>query len=176
MITQDELKKLIEYDPLTGVFTWKHRVGTDRGTKVFNTQYAGKVAGSVQTDSTGHKQVTISIKGVANKAHRLAWVYMTGEDIDGVIIDHDDCDPLNNRFANLRKANHNNSAHNKGKTRKNTSGLKGVSFKTSIGRWVAQISVCDKKKHIGYYDTPEEAHEAYKEAAVKYHGEFANFG
>lgn len=43
-----------------------------------------------------------------------------------------------------------------------------------VDRWLAQINVNKKKIHLGYFSTPEEAHEVYKKAALEHFGEFAN--
>jgi hypothetical protein len=45
------------------------------------------------------------------------------------------------------------------------SGLKGVSY-TSNGKWFAQIVAGRKHKHLGRYDSPEEAARAYDAAAI----------
>lgn len=88
-------------------------------------------------------------------------------------IDHKDGNPLNNCRDNLRSAtNAQNRANSR--IRKSKSGFKGVVRKCNC--WQAQITVNKEKIYLGSFDTPEEAHEAYCEAAVKYHGEFANFG
>lgn len=172
MLTENRLKELLSYDPDSGVFTWLPRNGNTRSSKVFNSRYAGKVAGSVQVDSTGHKQVVIFVDKKSYKAHRLAWLYVYGELPDG-IIDHINGDSLDNRIVNLRVVDDFQSAWNKGKLVTNKSGFKGVSLKKKTGKWIAQINYKKRKIHVGTYDTPEEAHKAYCEAAVKLHGEFA---
>ncbi|EGX0856897.1 hypothetical protein CIY45_003058 [Salmonella enterica subsp. enterica serovar Enteritidis] len=172
LILQKRLKELLHYDPETGVFTWLRREGKSRAVSVFNSNYAGKVAGNIQTDSSGHKQVSIYFDKKAHKAHRLAWLYVYGKMPKG-IIDHINGDSLDNRIVNLREADDFQSAWNKGKLVTNKSGYKGVSLKKKSGKWVAQINYKGKKMFLGYHDTPEEAHKDYCEAAVKLHGEFA---
>jgi hypothetical protein len=51
-----------------------------------------------------------------------------------------------------------------------------VTFDKHKGRWLAQIQFNWKNHFLGYFDTPEEAHKAYCAAAVRFAGEFANFG
>ena len=172
LVLQKRLKELLHYDPETGVFTWLRREGKSRAVSVFNSNYAGKVAGNIQTDSSGHKQISIYFDKKAHKAHRLAWLYVYGKMPKG-IIDHINGDSLDNRIVNLREADDFQSAWNKGKPVTNKSGYKGVSLKKKSGKWVAQISYRGKKMFLGYHDTPEEAHKAYCEAAIKLHGEFA---
>lgn len=88
-------------------------------------------------------------------------------------VDHIDGDGLNNRRANLRQASHSQNQRNRGLGRKNTSGYKGVSWHTSSGKWWARIWAGGKRETIGSFATPEAAHAAYVEAAIKLHGEFA---
>lgn len=78
----------------------------------FNSNYAGKVAGNIQTDSSGHKQISIYFDKKAHKAHRLAWIYVYGKVPKG-IIDHINGDSLDNRIVNLREADDFQSAWNK---------------------------------------------------------------
>lgn len=97
---------------------------------------------------------------------------MTGDDPPDEI-DHRDLDPSNNRWANLRAANHSENGCNKAKPANNTSGFKGVYWDRWSGRWKAQIKVGGRRRHIGRYDTREEAAAAYRVKARDLHGEFA---
>jgi hypothetical protein len=91
--------------------------------------------------------------------------------------DHIDGNGLNNVYApckpinNLRPATKSQNSANTGKRSDNTSGKKGVS--RSGLKWRAAISYLGRTIHLGYFNTPELAHEAYRQAALKYHGEFA---
>ena len=67
-LTQSLLKELLHYDPDTGVFTW---VGQDNR----HSQFLGKDAGS--TNTYGYLEIRVS--GARHKAHRLVFLYMTGE-------------------------------------------------------------------------------------------------
>lgn len=87
----------------------------------------------------------------------------------GVLIDHKNGNGLDNRKVNLRRCN---SSQNSGNTRKHTDGasrFKGVHFHKRRGRWCAMI----RHKHIGLYDTEEDAAVAYDKEAAKVFGEFA---
>lgn len=92
-----------------------------------------------------------------------------------LVVDHINGDTLDNRRKNLRVCTSAQNVRNCKKSRRNTSGFKGVSLAKSTGKWLAYISVNMRNKYLGSFATPEEAHAAYCEAAKKYHGEFARF-
>lgn len=94
MITQARLKELLSYDPATGVFIWK--VTRNGKMKV------GLPAGSIDRED-GYVEICLDRRDY--KAHRLAWLYVTGAwPVYG--IDHIDRDKTNNRFINLRDVPH----------------------------------------------------------------------
>lgn len=88
-------------------------------------------------------------------------------------VDHINRRTLDNRRSELRLASHAQNMHNRGKTIKNTSGYKGVSWDRINNKWVAEIWENKKKTHLGRFLTKEEAYAAYCEAALRLHGEFA---
>lgn len=90
---------------------------------------------------------------------------------DGKCVDHINGDTLNNCKSNLRITDANGNAKNQ-RVRKNKSGYKGVDI-DRYGRYRARITVNFKTITLGTFATPEEAHEAYKQAASKYFGEYA---
>jgi hypothetical protein len=57
----------------------------------------------------------------------------------------------------------------------NRSGYKGATFNKKSGKWQGRIKANGKLYGLGYFQTPQEAHEAYKTAAIKLHGEFSRF-
>jgi len=89
-------------------------------------------------------------------------------------IDHIDGDGLNNIRSNLRAATRSQNLYNRGKTKNNTSGIKGVSWDKGCSKWRSQIQSNGTHYHLGSFDTKEEAAEAYREAAKKVHKEFSN--
>ena len=89
------------------------------------------------------------------------------------VVDHINGNTLDNRRLNLRLANRKQNSRNR-KRQKGSTEYKGVHLKKN-GMYSAQIQVDKKIKHLGTFATPEEAHKAYCEAAVKYFGEFARF-
>lgn len=98
----------------------------------------------------------------------------------GMHVDHINNDTLDNRRCNLRVCTMSQNNKNYPKPCTNTLGYKGVHFAKRnyylSKPWYAMIRVNSKHVYLGYYKTAEEAHEAYCMAALKYHGEFANFG
>ena len=140
--TQDRLKELLEYDPKTGKFFWR----VARGVRV------GAEAGSV--DSEGY--ICIGVDWKTYKAHRLAWLYVHGY-LPENQIDHIDRDPSNNRIKNLREVSVICNSRNCGNPRTNRSGVRGVSWHKSTGKWQVQIEVNQRNFHLGYYDDFTEA-------------------
>jgi hypothetical protein len=92
----------------------------------------------------------------------------------GMMVDHIDGDGLNNRRSNLRLATNAQNLWNTGRRVTNSSGYKGVSFDKQKGKWHARIRRFKKYYHLGFFDNPEQAHQAYVSAAKEFHGEFAN--
>lgn len=161
-VTADELRKIVSYDPDTGVFVWL----VDR-----LRSKAGSVAGSVWTKPNGRKYLIIVIGKRNYYAHRLAWLYVHGEwPTDQV--DHIDGNGLNNAISNLRAATAAENCRNRGANSNNKTGLKGVHL-SRPGKWRASLRIGNRLKHLGYFSDPAEAHAAYCAAAAEAHGEFA---
>jgi hypothetical protein len=90
-------------------------------------------------------------------------------------VDHENGNPLDNRKQNLRICDRNQNARNRTRTHKrNTSGYRGI-VKTTVNKskpWVARIQIGDRRKHLGYFYTAEEAARAFDKAAKEIYGEF----
>ena len=87
-------------------------------------------------------------------------------------VDHIDGNPTNNRRANLRLCTHADNQKNRRKNINNTSGSKGVHWHKRDKRWQAKIQINRKFKHLGYFNTVEQAKAAYDAAAERLFGEF----
>ena len=105
-------------------------------------------------------------------AHRLAWFYVYGS-WPGLYIDHINGNKTDNRINNLRAATPSNNQHNRGKSKRNITGLKGVSYDVKRRKWVSGISYNGIKMNLGRYDCPAAASFAYQIAADIYHGDYA---
>ena len=101
----------------------------------------------------------------------MARFIMTAE--KGVLVDHKDCNTLNNRDHNLRVATRNQNQHNARKRATNTSGYKCVSWAKDRNRWLAYTTVNRKRFSLGYFKTAEEAYAAYCKSIPNFHGEFS---
>lgn len=88
-------------------------------------------------------------------------------------IDHWDGDGLNNQDENLRECTTAENGRNRGKTKNNTTGFKGVNLNKQSKKFRAEIWVDGKKICLGSFTNIEDAALAYNEAAKQYHGEFA---
>lgn len=165
-LTSERLREVIVYDPESGVFTWK-----SRGSPRFDKRFSGREAGALRPNG----YIQINIDSVIYLAHRLAWLYMTGE-WPNDCIDHKDMQPSNNKFSNLRLATKAQNQRFQRKPSHNTSGFKGVSFNKVLKKWTAKISIENKTRYIGSFETPEEAHSAYLAEAVRLSGDFAHPG
>lgn len=160
MLTQEKLKRLLSYDPETGVFV--RLVSLNSKTRV------GDIAGSIHKYK-GYQIVTVD--GAKYFGHRLAWLYMMGEwpqEIDHINqVKHD------NRFINLRLATRSENSLYRPLRKDSSSGVKGVSWHSRVKKWTAQITYKGKNRHLGYFDTKEDAKEFVDLARDMLHGEFA---
>ena len=164
-MTQSELKKLLHYDPNTGVFTWRKRDASlfkrASDCKSWNKRFSGNRAGCVAPTKGGYTNRQISIRGKLYREHRLAWLYMTGSAAPDEI-DHINRNATDNRWTNLRAANNGLNHRNMSMKRSNTSGVTGVCFDASKGKWMAGAQLNGRTKFIGRYSLIEDAESAVK--------------
>ena len=120
----------------------------------------------------GHKSPTV--KYVAgNRGELLHRVILGLKPGDKRQVDHINRDGLDNRRENLRICTSAQNQANRGPNRNNSCGFKGVAWNKTKDAWQATIQVSGKSIYLGRFPTKEEAHEAYRQAATKYFGEFA---
>jgi hypothetical protein len=161
----------LDREPETNVLRWRVRAIahflTAGSCNSWNAKWAGKIAGNV---SGGY--VRIGLCGGLFLAHRLVWLLVHGEPVpDG--IDHADGNPLNNRIDNLRAATGSQNCANRGKTRSNTSGVKGVHLSKETGKFRAYIKRNGHTQGLGSFTTIEEAATARQKAHEELYGAFA---
>jgi hypothetical protein len=156
VLTQAELHEVLSYDPETGEFHWLVKPSARVA--------EGSLAGNIGVK--GYRY--IGYKRKSYQAHRLAWLYVYGKFPAGDL-DFKNCDTLDIRIENLREATKSQNAANSG-ARANK--LKGAYWHEPDRKWTAGIQRNGKHIWLGNFDTEEEAHAAYCEAARKLDGEF----
>lgn len=153
-LTAECLRERLHYNPDTGIFTWIVRPA--------QCVHIGDVAGCLYD---GYRNILIFNQKY--KAHRLAWLYMTGE-WPAEETDHKNGVRSDNRWCNLRLADKQLNMQNKRTAQKNNLlGFLGVSKHKK--KFQASISFNGAKVYLGVYETPELAHAAYLEAKRQHH-------
>lgn len=147
------LNKWLRYDPDTGLV---HRKLKRR---------------SHHPDTLSPDRERIDFFGTRYRLTHIIWALQYGRWPIGEI-DHVDFNRKNNKIANLREATRSQNMQNR---RWNNPNGKGVTHRgdKAAKPWQAQIAYNGRKIQLGFYETKEEAAEAYKKAALEYHGEFA---
>lgn len=92
---------------------------------------------------------------------------------DQQYVDHINGDKLDNRKQNLRTATQSQNIANSKKSRANTSGYKGVTWSKQHKKWIAQMTQNSKHIHLGLFDCPSKASEAYDHAVMERFGVYA---
>lgn len=154
----ERLREAFAYDPLTGALTWR--------TKVARSVVVGNQAGCARSD--GYH--TVRLDGVQMLVHRVIWAIVTGA-WPQERIDHEDTDPGNNRWVNLREAPHWGNMANRSVMPNNHLGIKGIRQRGD--KFLASITINCRQIHLGTYSTEQDAADAYAEAATLAFGQFA---
>ena len=161
LVTPELIRELLNYDPKTGLFTWKKRGGSwfkDRGgrytaewcQKSFNNKHGGKPAFTAET-SKGY--LTGGIMRRNFFAHRVAWAHFHGS-WPKFTIDHINRDKGDNRIENLRDVSRVVNNHN---VERRKGEYVGVAWWEPSRKWLARISKDGEFYYLGYYDTAIEA-------------------
>ncbi len=155
IISVERLRELLDYDPETGVFTWRGK--TNRRIRV------GAIAGNV--NSRGY--ISIGVDDRNYTAHRLAWLWMYGEWPKNEI-DHVNGIRTDNRLNNIRDVVHSVNMQNAQAPRpRKTFGHMGTTYIKASNKWQAQIKVNDNYFYLGLFDSSEQAHKAYIKAKLE---------
>lgn len=165
-LTQEELHEMFEYRD--GNLYWKIRPIRRSKAKI------GDMAGYkwLQVPKLNRFSYNVGYKGKTYIVSRIIFKMFHGWTPE--IVDFIDGNSLNTKIENLREINRSQSQYTRNKNANNRSGYKGVSLNGK--KWGARIVQHGRINLLGTFDSPSEAHKAYKKAAKKLHGEFANFG
>jgi hypothetical protein len=121
--------------------------------------------------------ITVDVNNYPYLAHRLAWMYMTGEMPDSNNeIDHINGNRIDNRWCNLRLASDSENMANSKIRIDNSSGYKGVCWSKQKGKWVVNVHFKRKQYYGGSFIDREEAFNARNSLSQRLHGEFHNDG
>lgn len=158
MIDPKDVRRLLDYDPETGLFKWRERGNPEGDPSIsrWNGRFAGREAITC-INAQGYK--TGRMLGRAVRANRLAWAHFYGVWPEHEV-DHIDHDKTNDRIANLREVTNAVNSRNMAKSPRNKTGHTGVSICKSTGRY--RVKVCNK--HFGYFGSMKEAGEAARSA------------
>ena len=154
---QDVLQECLCYSPNSGDLSWQLPDPQSRVRP--GTQFGNKTS-LRSTNGTKHYYAGM-FQGTTYYAHRLIWMYMTGEDPGELMVDHINGNGLDNRWSNLRLVKRGaNIANQKGHKRRR-SPYKHVYRKKS--RWIGQVRRDKRLYSTETYATAEEAHKAVQE-------------
>jgi hypothetical protein len=152
--TKELVSEYIAYDAETGGFARIKTSGTKR---------AGDKVGVIN-----NRYLMINICGKRLRGHQLAWFLTYG--YIPKTIDHINGNGLDNRLCNLREVTSQQNCHNQRTPPKhNTTGFMGVSYYKAGKKYSAHINLDGKKRHLGYFNDPKVAYQAYLVAKRKLH-------
>lgn len=177
---QKLLLKLLRYDPDNGALHWRARTpemfraarnkSADAVCFTWNVKHAGTLALN-GIDAEGYRRGGIA--GSLYLAHRIIWKMVTGVDPD--FIDHISGCRSENRWSNLRSVSRTDNNRNTARGKSNSSGCSGVSWNREEGKWVARITLGERRAFLGYFTDKGEAIRVRK-AAKRQRGFHPNHG
>lgn len=150
------LHDFLEYDAVSGLLRRKATLN-------------GMVYPRVGT-RTSHGYILVHVAGLRVYAHQIAWAMHHGE-WPPLPLDHVNGDKTDNKISNLRLATPRQNLANTPARANSKSGVRGVHL-APRGKWIAQITIHGKCRHLGAFDSLDEARRAYGDAAKDPFGEF----
>ncbi|NTA16041.1 HNH endonuclease [Agrobacterium tumefaciens] len=141
-LTQEEVRRSFDYDPTTGILSWRER---DDVGKSWNVRFAGKPAGAKTKDG----YLRVKLNGVRLLVHQMIWLFVFGYVPDE--IDHQNQRKSDNRLSNIREVSRLENARNHTMQANNTSGHTGVYWDKGRGLWRAFVCVGKRQKHLGHF-------------------------
>lgn len=155
------LEKFFIYDETRGLLINKINRGKVK---------AGETAG--RFNPSGYLQVRINY--VAYYVSRVIWKLKTGEDPGDKQVDHINGNRSDNRWFNLRLATPSQNLANKPKHSGDLNLPKGVYASPTKGKYCACIKIKGKTKHLGTFNSAEEAAKVFEEKAFSVFREYTN--
>ena len=153
---QEEIKDFINYCPDNGVFTRKKTTS--------NRAKQGQIC--KRRDANGY--IVFNINKKTYLGHRVAWFLINGIIPNKMEIDHINRNKSDNRICNLRIVSSSENSRNSPITKRNKSGIVGVSWYQNREKWRATIMDENKQIHLGYFKEKNDAIKARKKAEAKY--------
>ena len=141
-LTQEEVRRLLDYDPETGELRWKE---WKKGRKM-----------DVAVGATSYGYLVIRINGRLYRNHRVIWLWYYGYFPENEI-DHINRVKSDNRLSNLREVSHTCNSRNCGMDPRNKTGVRGVSWIEKKGKWQVSIKAANKFRDLGRYEALTEA-------------------
>ena len=175
-LTAEIVRELLYYNPNTGKLFWKERPSkyfkNEVDARKWNAQRSGKEAFTTKSKDYRSKHGRIGaiearIFGKKYLAHRIIWLYYYGC-WPKHQVDHINHDPTDNRIINLRDVTASENQRNRTLQKNNKVGHNGIYYDNERKQYRAQIYNGKYCKHIGRYDTLEEAIKARELANINY--------
>lgn len=162
-VSIDYLRECFSYDPVEGKLYWN----VDRPASHFKTRSsylgwyklcAGKEAGCIAKIRTLTYRI-VKVNSIRTTCSKVMYALYYGHYVE--MVDHIDGNPLNNKIENLKASSAKMNAKNIGLSKRNTSGIGGVSWCKVSGKWKAfcSVSVDGKRRShsLGLHETIFEA-------------------
>jgi hypothetical protein len=167
-------KTYFDYDPIGGKLIWSSRMIATRSGRSAKAskRFVGKEAGMPSKRRGVVARVVVDVNAKPYSVHRIVWEMHNGPIPDGLVIDHIDRNPLNNRLENLRLATIGQNNMNNNIYKNNTSSMRGVSWCKLTSKWLVQVRLNGKHVILKRFTSLADAKEVHARVAKQSYGEF----